>query len=80
MITIEQLITRIEQRQPITNKAEISAEQLRQKFSSIGSLTTAGHNQLSFWPILIIFLVWLLARQELYWLLQNIATKCPPQR
>ena len=48
MITIEQLITRIEQRQPITNKAEINAEQLRQKFSSIGSLTTADHNQLSF--------------------------------
>ncbi|MBE0406247.1 UDP-3-O-(3-hydroxymyristoyl)glucosamine N-acyltransferase [Psychrobacter sp. AOP22-C1-22] len=48
MITIEQLITRIEQRQPITNKAEINAEQSRQKFSSVGSLTTADSKQLSF--------------------------------
>lgn len=48
MITIEQLITRIEQRQPIINKAEIRAEQLRQEFSSIGSLSHANHQQLSF--------------------------------
>lgn len=48
MITIEQLITRIEQRQPIINKAEIKAEQLRQEFSSIGSLSHAHHQQLSF--------------------------------
>lgn len=48
MITIEQLITRIEQRQPIINKAEIKAEQLRQEFSSIGSLSHANHQQLSF--------------------------------
>lgn len=48
MITIEQLITRIEQRQPIINKAELNAEQLRQEFNSVGSLTTADHKQLSF--------------------------------
>ena len=48
MITIEQLITRIEQRQPIINKAEIDTEQLCQPFSSVGSLTTASQQQLSF--------------------------------
>lgn len=48
MITIEQLITRIEQRQPIINKAELTAEQLHQEFNSVGSLTTADHEQLSF--------------------------------
>ena len=48
MITIEQLITRIEQRQPIINKADISAEQLRHTFNSVGSLTTADQKQLSF--------------------------------
>ncbi|MGO2212951.1 UDP-3-O-(3-hydroxymyristoyl)glucosamine N-acyltransferase [Psychrobacter alimentarius] len=48
MITIEQLITRIEQRQPIINKADIDAEQLHQEFDSVGSLTTATHKQLSF--------------------------------
>ncbi len=48
MITIEQLITRIEQRQPIINKADISAEQLRHSFNSVGSLTTADQKQLSF--------------------------------
>ena len=48
MITIEQLITRIEQRQPIINKAEIDAQQLRQEFNSVGSLITADHEQLSF--------------------------------
>ncbi|MBF2718394.1 UDP-3-O-(3-hydroxymyristoyl)glucosamine N-acyltransferase [Psychrobacter sp. NG254] len=48
MITIEQLITRIEQRQPVVNKAEIYAEQLCQPFTSVGSLTTADQKQLSF--------------------------------
>lgn len=48
MITIEQLITRIEQRQPVINKTELTAEQLRQEFNSVGSLTTADHKQLSF--------------------------------
>jgi UDP-3-O-[3-hydroxymyristoyl] glucosamine N-acyltransferase len=48
MITIEQLITQIEQRQPIINKAEIDTEQLCQLFSSVGSLTTASQQQLSF--------------------------------
>lgn len=48
MITIEQIITRIEQRQPITNKTEINAEQLRQELEGVGSLTTANHQQLSF--------------------------------
>ena len=48
MITIEQLITRIEQRQPIINKADLSHEQLCQKFLGVGSLTTANQQQLSF--------------------------------
>ncbi|MGP9556876.1 UDP-3-O-(3-hydroxymyristoyl)glucosamine N-acyltransferase [Psychrobacter sp. AOP7-A1-24] len=48
MITIEQLITRIEQRQPIINKAEVDTDQLCQPFSSVGSLTTASQQQLSF--------------------------------
>lgn len=48
MITIEQLITRIEQRQPIANKAELSAEQLQLTLDSVGSLTTANDAQLSF--------------------------------
>ena len=48
MITIEQLITRIEQRQPIINKAELSDTQLKLTLNSIGSLTTANDAQLSF--------------------------------
>ncbi|WP_079692220.1 UDP-3-O-(3-hydroxymyristoyl)glucosamine N-acyltransferase [Psychrobacter sp. DAB_AL43B] len=48
MITIEQLITRIEQRQPVLNKAELSAEQYRLNLDSIGNLTTANRQQLSF--------------------------------
>lgn len=48
MITIEQIITRIEQRQPVTNKTEINAEQLRQELDGVGSLTTANRKQLSF--------------------------------
>ncbi|WP_296245179.1 MULTISPECIES: UDP-3-O-(3-hydroxymyristoyl)glucosamine N-acyltransferase [unclassified Psychrobacter] len=48
MITIEQLITRIEQRQPVLNKNGLSAEQLCLKLDSIGNLTTANSQQLSF--------------------------------
>ena len=48
MITIEHIITRIEQRQPIINKANLTAEALHQPFSSVGSLTTADEQQLSF--------------------------------
>lgn len=48
MITIEQLITRIEQRQPILNKDDLSAEQLCLKLEGIGNLTTANSQQLSF--------------------------------
>lgn len=48
MITIQQLITRIEQRQPVLNKADLSAEELALPISGIGSLTDADHTQLSF--------------------------------
>ena len=48
MITIEQLITRIEQRQPISNKADVSAQQLRQQIEGVGSLMTANSKQLGF--------------------------------
>ena len=48
MITIEQLITRIEQRQPVLNKDDLSAEQLCLKLEGIGNLTTANPQQLSF--------------------------------
>lgn len=48
MITIEQLITQIEQRQPVLNKAELSAEQLCISLKGIGSLTDADSTQLSF--------------------------------
>lgn len=48
MITIEQLITRIEQRQLILNKTELSAEDLALTLNSVGSLTVADHTQLSF--------------------------------
>ena len=48
MITIEQLITRIEQRQPVLNKAELSAAQLCLHLDGIGNLTTANPQQLSF--------------------------------
>ena len=48
MITIEQLITRIEQRQPVLNKAELSAAQLCLHLDGIGNLTTANPHQLSF--------------------------------
>lgn len=48
MITIEQLITRIEQRQPVLNKDDLNAEQLCLKLEGIGNLTTANSQQLSF--------------------------------
>lgn len=48
MITIEQLISQIEQRQPVLNKAEFSAAQLCLKLSGVGSLTTANPTQLAF--------------------------------
>ena len=48
MITIEQLITRIEQRQPVLNKGELSAAQLCLNLDGVGNLTTANPQQLSF--------------------------------
>ena len=48
MITIEQLITQIEQRQPVLNKSELSAEQLKIPLKGVGSLTDADPMQLSF--------------------------------
>lgn len=48
MITIAQLITQIEQRQPVLNKAELSAGQLGVGLDGIGSLTDADNTQLSF--------------------------------
>ena len=48
MITIEQLISQIEQRQPVLNKAELSAEQRRLSLEGIGNLTMANRQQLSF--------------------------------
>lgn len=48
MITIEQLITQIEQRQPILNKSELSVEQLQIPLKGVGSLTDADPRQLSF--------------------------------
>ena len=48
MITIGQLITQIEQRQPVLNKSELSAEQLQIPLKGIGSLTDADSMQLSF--------------------------------
>lgn len=48
MITIAQLITQIEQRQPLLNKSMLSGEQLNIRLSGIGSLTVANKTQLSF--------------------------------
>lgn len=48
MITIKQLISQIEQRQPVLNKAELSVAQLNLSLSSVGSLTDADSTQLSF--------------------------------
>ena len=48
MITIEQLISQIEQRQPVLNKAELNAEQYHVSLEGIGNLTTANSKQLSF--------------------------------
>lgn len=54
MITIEQLITQIEQRQPVLNKAvlmsskQLSGKQRCIRLKGVGSLTDATQNQLSF--------------------------------
>lgn len=48
MITIKQLISQIEQRQPVLNKSALSAQQLDLSLESIGSLTDASPEQLSF--------------------------------
>lgn len=48
MITIEQLISQIEQRQPVLNKADISAAQLCRSVDGVSSLTDANSTQLSF--------------------------------
>jgi len=48
MIKIEQLISQIEQRQPVLNKTELNAEQYRLNLEGIGNLTTATDQQLSF--------------------------------
>lgn len=48
MITIDQLTSRIEQRQPVLNKDELNPEQLQLALSSIGNLMTANESQLSF--------------------------------
>ena len=48
MITIEQLISQIEQRQPVLNKAELNTEQYHLSLEGIGNLTTANDQQLSF--------------------------------
>ena len=48
MITIAQLITQIEQRQPVLNKTELSTEQLGVTLTGVGSLTDATAAQLSF--------------------------------
>ena len=48
MTTINTLITQIEQRQPVLNKAALSPEQLSFRVSGVGSLATASNTQLSF--------------------------------
>lgn len=48
MITIEQLISQIEQRQPVMNKMTLSNEQLQVQLNSIGSLASANESQLGF--------------------------------
>ncbi|WP_201555829.1 UDP-3-O-(3-hydroxymyristoyl)glucosamine N-acyltransferase [Psychrobacter sp. 72-O-c] len=48
MITIEQLISQIEQRQPVLNKAELSTAQLCVRLSGVGSLNDANDTELSF--------------------------------
>ena len=48
MITIKQLISQIEQRQPVLNKAELTTEQLTLSINGVGSLTDASNTQLSF--------------------------------
>ncbi len=48
MITIEHLIRQIELRQPVLNKALLSAEQLTTALTGVGSLTDAKDTQVSF--------------------------------
>ena len=48
MITIEQLISQIEQRQPVLNKTTLTNEQLHVQLNSIGSLANANESQLGF--------------------------------
>ena len=48
MTTIDNLITQIEQRQPVLNKAALSSKQLKFRVSGVGSLATASNTQLSF--------------------------------
>nr|WP_317199693.1 UDP-3-O-(3-hydroxymyristoyl)glucosamine N-acyltransferase [uncultured Psychrobacter sp.] len=48
MTTIEQLITQIQMRQPVSNKSELSCEQLQSSLTGIGSLFDANCEQLSF--------------------------------
>ncbi|MGM8887448.1 LpxD N-terminal domain-containing protein, partial [Psychrobacter sp. 1U2] len=48
MITIKQIISQIEQRQPVLNKAELTTDQLTLSVNGVGSLTDANSTQLSF--------------------------------
>lgn len=48
MITIAQLISQIEQRQPVLNKVALSREQLQVKLSSVGNLIDAKEYQVAF--------------------------------
>lgn len=48
MITIEQLISQIEQRQPVLNKADLNAPMLSQKLCGVGSLSHAKEDEISF--------------------------------
>ncbi|WP_169391985.1 MULTISPECIES: UDP-3-O-(3-hydroxymyristoyl)glucosamine N-acyltransferase [Psychrobacter] len=48
MITIEQLISQIERRQPVLNKAHLEASTLKQTLCGIGSLSHAKANEISF--------------------------------
>lgn len=48
MITIEQLILQIEQRQPVLNKANLNAALLNKKLSGVGSLSHAKDDEISF--------------------------------
>lgn len=48
MITLKQLIAKIEQRQPVLNKAKLSAAMLNQKLCGVGSLSHAKADEISF--------------------------------